>query len=124
MEAYYIRVSNFNLKILLMRMLVPMLFWIFLIMLKCHIQNLPENMLAVESIPHTWLIERVSAVCHHGGAGTTALGFKAGVPSVIIPFSNDQFAWAHRAYSRILGKCEQSSKMYIFSPQSVHYVAL
>lgn len=37
-------------------------------------------------------------MCHHGGAGTTAAGFKAGVPSVIIPFSNDQFAWAHRAF--------------------------
>jgi len=36
--------------------------------------------------------------CHHGGAGTTAAGFAAGVPSIIVPFSNDQFAWAHRAY--------------------------
>jgi sterol 3beta-glucosyltransferase len=62
------------------------------------INNLPENFLAISSIPHSWLFERVSLVCHHGGAGTTAAGFKAGLPSVIIPFSNDQFAWAHRAY--------------------------
>lgn len=62
------------------------------------IENLPENILAVESIPHSWLFERVSLVCHHGGAGTSAAGFKAGIPSIIIPFSNDQFAWAHRAY--------------------------
>ncbi len=62
------------------------------------IANLPDNILAVDSIPHSWLFERVCLVCHHGGAGTTAAGFKAGVPSVIIPFSNDQFAWAHRAY--------------------------
>lgn len=68
-----------------------------------NIQNLPENILAVESIPHTWLFERVSLVCHHGGAGTTAAGFRAGVPSVIIPFSNDQFAWAHRAYDLGVG---------------------
>lgn len=40
---------------------------------------------------------------HHGGAGTTAAGFKAGVPSIIIPFSNDQFAWSHRAYDLGVG---------------------
>jgi len=67
------------------------------------IEDLPENLLAINSIPHSWLFERVSLVCHHGGAGTTAAGFKAGVPSVIIPFSNDQFAWAHRAYDLGVG---------------------
>jgi len=66
-------------------------------------ENLPENIIAIGSIPHSWLFERVSAVCHLGGAGTTAAGFKAGVPSVIIPFSNDQFAWAHRAYDLGVG---------------------
>ena len=65
--------------------------------------NLPNNVIAIDSIPHSWLFERVSAVCHHGGAGTTAAGFKAGVPSIIIPFSNDQFAWAHRAYDLGVG---------------------
>lgn len=65
--------------------------------------NLPKSIIAIDSIPHTWLFERVSAVCHHGGAGTAAAGFKAGVPSIIIPFSNDQFAWAHRAYDLGVG---------------------
>jgi len=67
------------------------------------IDNLPENLLAINSIPHSWLFERVSVVCHHGGAGTTAAGFKAGIPSIIIPFSNDQFAWAHRVYDLGVG---------------------
>ena len=67
------------------------------------IDNLPKNIIAVDSIPHSWLFERVSAVCHHGGAGTTAAGFKAGIPSIIIPFANDQFAWAHRAYDLGVG---------------------
>ena len=67
------------------------------------IENLPENLLAINSIPHSWLFERVSLVCHHGGAGTTAAGFKAGIPSIIIPFSNDQFAWAHRVYDLGVG---------------------
>lgn len=67
------------------------------------IHNLPESVISIDSIPHSWLFERVSAVCHHGGAGTTAAGFKAGVPSIIIPFANDQFAWAHRAYDLGVG---------------------
>lgn len=62
-----------------------------------------ENILAVHDIPHRWLFNQVSLVCHHGGAGTTAAGFRAGIPSVIIPFSNDQFAWAHRAYDLGVG---------------------
>ncbi|MDF2615169.1 MAG: Sterol 3-beta-glucosyltransferase [Clostridia bacterium] len=67
------------------------------------IENLPKNVIAIDSIPHSWLFERVAAVCHHGGAGTTSAGFKAGVPSIITPFSNDQFAWAHRAYDLGVG---------------------
>jgi sterol 3beta-glucosyltransferase len=57
-----------------------------------------DSTFVVGNVPHTWLFSKVSGVCHHGGAGTTAAGFKAGVPSLIIPFSNDQFAWAHRAF--------------------------
>lgn len=67
------------------------------------VDNLPDNIISVDGIPHTWLFEKVSLVCHHGGAGTTAAGFRAGVPSVIIPFSNDQFAWAHRAFDLGVG---------------------
>ena len=48
--------------------------------------DLPEHVLMVDSVPHAWLFPRVAAVVHHGGAGTTAAGFRAGVPSVIIPF--------------------------------------
>lgn len=60
--------------------------------------QVPDTIMVVDAIPHTWLFPQVSLVCHHGGAGTSAAGFQAGIPSVIIPFSNDQFAWAHRAY--------------------------
>lgn len=67
------------------------------------IKNLPDSVFAVDSIPHSWLFERVAAVCHHGGAATTAAGFRAGVPSIIIPFANDQHAWAHRAYDLGVG---------------------
>lgn len=51
----------------------------------------------LDSCPHRWLFPRVAAVVHHGGAGTTAAALRAGVPMVVVPHANDQFAWARRA---------------------------
>ncbi len=61
------------------------------------IANLPESIIAIDAVPHSWLFPQMDAVCHHGGAGTTAAGLRAGVPNLIVPFANDQFAWAQRA---------------------------
>jgi sterol 3beta-glucosyltransferase len=58
--------------------------------------NTPDSIFMIDSIPHSWLFPRVSAVIHHGGASTTAAGLKAGVPSVIIPFFGDQPFWGQR----------------------------
>jgi sterol 3beta-glucosyltransferase len=62
------------------------------------LDNIPEDMFILESAPHSWLFPQMAAVVHHGGAGTTAAGLRAGVPGIIIPFSNDQFAWGRRIY--------------------------
>ena len=35
----------------------------------------------------------MAAVCHHGGAGTTAAGLRAGKPTIVVPFFGDQFFW-------------------------------
>ncbi len=43
--------------------------------------DLPENILKIEKAPHDWLFPRMAAVVHHGGAGTTAAGLRAGKPS-------------------------------------------
>lgn len=59
-------------------------------------ENLPDNAFLVNSIPHAWLFPRVAAVVHHGGAGTTAAGLRAGVPTIIIPFFGDQGFWGQR----------------------------
>jgi len=58
--------------------------------------DLPESIFMIDSIPHSWLFPRVSAVVHHGGASTTAAGLKAGVPSVVVPFFGDQPFWGQR----------------------------
>ncbi len=57
---------------------------------------LPDTVFPVESIPHSWLFPRMAAVVHHGGAGTTAAGLRAGVPSILTPYAADQFFWAQR----------------------------
>jgi sterol 3beta-glucosyltransferase len=58
--------------------------------------DLPETVFMVESVPHSWLFSQVAAVVHHGGAGTTAAGLRAGVPSIVIPFFGDQPFWGQR----------------------------
>jgi sterol 3beta-glucosyltransferase len=38
-------------------------------------------------------------VVHHGGAGTTGAGLRAGVPAVVCPFFADQPFWARRVHA-------------------------
>ncbi len=58
-------------------------------------QNLPDSIIIVDLVPHAWLFSKVKAVIHHGGAGTTAAGLRAGIPSIIIPYHGDQPFWGH-----------------------------
>jgi UDP:flavonoid glycosyltransferase YjiC (YdhE family) len=44
-------------------------------------------------VPHTWLLPRVAAMVHHGGAGVTHYTARAGIPSIIVPYVADQFYW-------------------------------
>lgn len=53
----------------------------------------PDNIFMLENTPHDWLFPQVSAVVHHGGAGTTAIGLKCGKPTMIVPFFGDQPFW-------------------------------
>jgi sterol 3beta-glucosyltransferase len=59
-------------------------------------EKLPDTVLKVDSLPHSWLFKRVSAIVHHGGAGTTAAALRSGKPSIIAPFFADQPFWAKR----------------------------
>jgi UDP:flavonoid glycosyltransferase YjiC (YdhE family) len=61
-----------------------------------HKADLPDTVFMVDSIPFSWLFPRVAAVVHHGGAGTTSAGLRAGVPSIVIPFFGDQPFWGQR----------------------------
>ncbi len=65
--------------------------------------DLPTHMFMLEQAPHDWLFPRVSAVVHHGGAGTTAAGLRAGKPTVIVPFIADQPFWGKVVYDLGVG---------------------
>ncbi|KAF1836743.1 sterol glucosyltransferase [Decorospora gaudefroyi] len=60
--------------------------------------DLPNNdnnpdVLFIGDCPHEWLFQHVSAVVHHGGAGTAACGLRNACPTVVVPFFGDQPFW-------------------------------
>ena len=63
--------------------------------------DVPETIHVIKDAPHDALFKHVCAVVHHGGAGTTAAGLKAGVPTLICPLVFDQPFWGRRV--RALG---------------------
>ncbi|CAE6422713.1 unnamed protein product [Rhizoctonia solani] len=68
------------------------------------------HVFALGNAPHDWLFQFVSAVCHHGGAGTTAIGLKCGKPTIIVPFFGDQPWWAAQLSQRGAGPPPLDSK--------------
>lgn len=64
---------------------------------------LPPSMHVLGEVPHAALFPRVRAVVHHGGAGTTHAGLRAGRPTVICPFFGDQPFWGRLVHERGLG---------------------
>lgn len=53
----------------------------------------PPGVMVIEHAPHDWLFPQMAAVVHHGGAGTTQAGLRAGRPSIVCPFFGDQPFW-------------------------------
>ncbi|KEQ95936.1 glycosyltransferase family 1 protein [Aureobasidium subglaciale EXF-2481] len=64
----------------------------------CNVSGSP-NILEVGDCPHEWLFQKVSAVVHHGGAGTAACGLKNGLPSLVCPFFGDQPFWGEMIHA-------------------------
>ncbi|KVH41515.1 glycosyltransferase [Burkholderia diffusa] len=55
-----------------------------------------DRMLVRRFVPMRTLLPRCRALVHHGGIGTAALAFEAGIPQVVTPFAHDQFDNAQR----------------------------
>jgi UDP:flavonoid glycosyltransferase YjiC (YdhE family) len=66
-------------------------------------EQLPDHLFALQSAPHDWLLPRMAGIVHHGGAGTTAAGLRAGKPTLIIPHMSDQPYWGRRVHELGVG---------------------
>jgi sterol 3beta-glucosyltransferase len=70
---------------------------------KAEMPDVPDHIFLLDSAPHHWLFPRMTAVVHHGGAGTTAAGLRAGKPTLIIPHMADQPFWGRRVHELGVG---------------------
>jgi len=59
----------------------------------------PENILYLDSVPHSWLLPHCKIFIHHGGAGTTAAGLRVGIPNIVVPHAADQPFWGRRVHA-------------------------
>jgi sterol 3beta-glucosyltransferase len=62
-----------------------------------------NTLFLLDKAPHDWLFPRMAGVVHHGGAGTTASGLRAGKPTFIIPHMADQPFWGRRVHELGVG---------------------
>lgn len=58
--------------------------------------KMPNDVFLLEMIPHDWLFPQMAAVVHHGGAGTTAAGLRAGIPNIVIASQAEMYFWGRR----------------------------
>ena len=63
----------------------------------------PGHVLPVTAVPHDWLFPRISAMVHHGGAGTTGVAMRSGLPQLGVPFGYDQMLWANQIHALGVG---------------------
>lgn len=61
--------------------------------------SLPPTVRVERDVPHSWLLQRSSAIVHHGGAGTTGAGVRSGKPSLVVPLGFDQQFWGSRLHA-------------------------
>lgn len=59
-------------------------------------QRLPHGVAAFGYAPFSWIMPRCAASVHHGGIGSTGQGLRSGRPTVVTPWSHDQFDNAAR----------------------------
>ncbi|HSM71002.1 MAG TPA: glycosyltransferase [Anaerolineales bacterium] len=58
-----------------------------------------DRLLYLDAAPHDWLLPRCKMIVHHGGAGTTSAGLRAGIPNIVVPFTADQPFWGRRVHA-------------------------
>lgn len=69
----------------------------------------PEHVQIVRAVNHAAVLPGCRAVVHHGGAGTTAAGVRAGIPTLILWHWLDQPMWAAGVEQLKVGLAHQFS---------------
>ena len=62
-------------------------------------QQSSSDVFYIDAVPHDWLLQHCKMVIHHGGAGTTSAGLRAGIPNIVVPFTADQPFWGKRVHA-------------------------
>ena len=82
------------------------------------LKNVGKNIHYLHGIPYDWILPKIYAIIHHGGAGTTHLGLKYACPTMIIPHIADQYHWnsilSHKGLwpkGVAIGKVTKSSRL-------------
>ena len=71
----------------------------------------PDHVKLVGQVNYTAILPMCRAAVHHGGAGTTAAGLRAGLPSLILWDVADQFIWAAQVKRLKVGSARRLSKI-------------
>jgi UDP:flavonoid glycosyltransferase YjiC (YdhE family) len=68
-----------------------------------------DHVKTVGAVNHTAIFPMCCAVVHHGGAGTTAAGMRAGIPTLILWVTADQPIWAAQVKRLKVGSARRFS---------------
>lgn len=67
-----------------------------------------DHVKVVRAVNHAAIFPLCRAVVHHGGAGTTAAGLRAGVPTLVLWVTSDQPIWAAQVKELKVGRGDAS----------------
>ncbi|VEG54639.1 glycosyl transferase family protein [Mycolicibacterium aurum] len=71
----------------------------------------PDHVRVVQSVNHAAVFPRCRAVVHHGGAGTTAAGLRAGAPTFVLWIGAEQPIWAAQVKRLGVGTAQRFSSV-------------
>lgn len=77
--------------------------------------TIPEHVKIVRAVSHAAVFPTCRAVVHHGGAGTTAAGLRAGVPTLVLWVTSDQPIWSAQVKQLKLGSGRRFSSATVDS---------
>ncbi|MBY6606092.1 MULTISPECIES: glycosyltransferase [unclassified Rhodococcus (in: high G+C Gram-positive bacteria)] len=85
---------------------------------------LGDHVRVTGAVDHAAVFPRCRAVVHHGGAGTTAAGLRAGRPTVVCSVSSDQPFWGRRVVALSCGAAMAASDITAESLEKALRLAL